>query len=199
MPELGFAEFTDPFIFDQMYLGGTWVPQRPVHEEPAPGCWALPTLAGTHIFQRPYRGDTKPADYRKLSFSFVVDAERDAAWRAVHLLKARCAPFYFSTGIRRTDVFAATSGTVYDLTSPLAAGIVPGVTSVTHPTRVTLNGVDSPSSATVSGQTATANDTGEIGVEYTSVHLVYFSQFALVVNEHNAASLAITLEEILPD
>lgn len=199
MPELGWAEFAQPYLFDQIYLNGSWVPQRPVlRQEPfEESCWALPTAAGTHIFQREFRGDDAPKDKRALRFSFDVQADTDLAWWALKEAKGTCAPFYFATGVRQTDTFAATSGSTYRLTSPIAAGIVPGVTTVTHPHVIKLDGVVDPSAATISGQTLTANATGTIIVQYTPVHWVRIAQFPEEIAQHNDAVIAVVLEELL--
>lgn len=186
-----------PFMTDEMYLNGVMLPWRQVDEEPAPSCWALPTEGGTHLFQRQYRGAVKPKDKSVLAFSFEFQVDDHVTWAALDEAKAQCAPFYFTAGIRKTDIFPATSGTVYRLTRPLAAGIVPGVTSLTHPSIVKLNGVVDAGAATVSGQNVTANDTGTISVEYTPVHLVYFTAFPLRVDAHNSAVRSVGLAEIL--
>lgn len=197
MPLGGPNEWPVPYQFDRLYIGGTWADQREVQQVPGPGCWALPTCAGTHIFQRPYRGALKPKDLRALQFSFQVLADGDTAWYALRELKAKCAPFYFGSGIRQVDVFAATSGQTLRLTSPLAAGIVPGITEGDYPTIVKLDGEVTPSAATVSGQSAVAAATGEITVIYTPVHRVWFSSFPESVAANNDVALDITLDEIL--
>lgn len=201
MPLAGWAHWPDsggpPFMTDEMYLDGVMLPWRQVDEDLAQSCWALPTQGATHQFQRQYRGETKPKDKSVLAFSFDFQVDHHATWAALDNAKAKCAPFYFTSGIRRTDIFPAVSGTVYRLTRPLAAGIVPGVTALTHPTIVMLDGAVDAGAATVSGQNVTANDTGTIAVEYTPVHLVYFTAFPLRVDAHNSAVRSVGLAEIL--
>jgi hypothetical protein len=188
----------EPFRFDALYIAGTWVPMREVQSEPTDaGCWALPTQGGTHQFQRPYRGEDKPKDLRSLRHTFQVQADSDAAWYALKKAKAKCAPFYFGDGARQVDVFPATSGTVYRLTSPLAAGIVPGIAEDDYPTIVELDDVVDPSAADVAGQDVTANADGEIAIAYTPVHLVWFSQLSESLEANNAATLNIVLDSIL--
>jgi hypothetical protein len=197
----GWAHWPDdghpPFMVDEMYLNGTMLPWHEVQEEPAPSCVASPTHGGTHQFWRPFRGALKPKDYSALAFSFDFQADDYATWAALDEAKATCAPFYFTAGLRKTDTFPATSGTVYRLSRPLASGIVPGVTSGTHPVVVKLNGVVDAGAATVAGQNATANDTGTISIEYTPVHLVYFTAFPLRVDAYNSAVRSVGLQETL--
>lgn len=197
MPLLGIAEFNEPYLLDYVWIDGTWVHNVPMQVEMAPGLFALPTHGGTHVMQRLYRGDLKPADYSALRFSMTIRAALQAAWYAVKTARAKGAPFYFAPGIRQVDYFAATTGSTYRLTRPLATGIVTGITSGTHPTVVRLNGSVDPSAATVTGQDVVAAATGAISVEYTPAHLVYFASFNESIGDHNLAELNVTLEEVL--
>jgi hypothetical protein len=197
MPFPGVAEFEEPYLLDEYYLDGAFIPARPVQSDPAPGLFALPTHGGTHVMQRPYRGEAKPKSYHALRFSLEVRAVDGDSWKVMKRAKAKAAPFYFACGKRQTDTFPATSGSTYRLSRPLAAGIVPGVNEAGWPTIVLLNGVEDPSAASVSGQNVLANDTGTITVEYTPVHLVYFVSFPEAIDEHNALDASVELEEIL--
>lgn len=198
MPLAGIAEFAEPYLLDRIYIDGTWVDHRPGYSQDlGPGCFPLPTHGGTHVFQRQYRGELKPKDKQVYQFRFPVRADGDAAWFALKKARAKCAPFYFTAGVRLVDTFPATSGNTYRLSRPLAVGIVPGIIAGDYPTIIELDGVEDPSAATVTGQNVVANDTGTITVIYTPVHLVYFSQFSETISEHNADDLDIVLDEIL--
>lgn len=197
MSEAGYAGFTDPYLFDQVWINGSWVDQFPVQIDRGAGVWALPTQGGTDIVQRPYRGSLKPALGTKWTFTLTVRALNETAWYAIREAEAAGTSFYFGTGVRRTATFAATAGSTYRLPSPLASGIVTGVTSVTHPTIVKLNGSVNAGAATVTGQNVAAVNTGTITVHYTPVHLVIFTSYPESITEFNSADSAIVLEEVL--
>jgi len=105
--------------------------------------------------------------------------------------------FYFSPLDRRTDRFDATSGETYKLTRPLARGIVPWVTSLTHPDKILLDGVEDPSAATVSGQNVVANATGEIEVHYTPAYRVIWKRMSDSIPAANGFVVSFEFEEFV--
>lgn len=194
----GWAGFTEPYLFDSIYLAGYTLPMVAVSASHSPGVIPLPTHGGTHKIQRPYRGDDMPKDYDALQWTLsAIKAVDSAPWYAIKRAKASGSAVYFGAGVRQVDSFAATSGQSYKLTRPLASGIVPGVTSVTHPTVVLLDGAVSPGSASVSGQVVTAAATGLIEIEYTPVHLVVVTSYSESIPQHNEAVVSLQLEEVL--
>ena len=197
MPSPGYALFDPLYLFDDLWFNGVFIPNIGLSMEDAPGVIPLRTAGGTVILQRPFRGSLKPKNYDSKTFSFTVRATDEDAWYTLKEARATGGVFYFGSGVRQVDIFAATSGTTYRLSRPLASGIVTGITSVTHPTVVKLNGSVSPSSATVTGQNVLANATGTIAIIYTPVHPVCFSRSSEVINAFNAADAQIQLEECL--
>lgn len=197
-PEPGYAHFSEPYLLDEVYIDGAFTPQWPgMSAEPSPGLWAIPTAGRTHKLQRQYQGDDKPKMYHCLKWSVPVAALAQTTWEAFKRAWSRGGAFYFATGIRYPDLFPAVSGQSYKLSRPLALGIVPGVTELDFPTIVRLDGVVTPSAATVVGQAVTANATGEIEVYYTPVHRVIFTAFPETINEHNLATATLAFEEVL--
>jgi hypothetical protein len=193
----GIANFEDDYLLDEIWIDGNFIKNVGLRMQGAAGVWALPTAAGTHIFQRPYRGDSKPKNFDAYRFSLTIRAVDEDSWYFIKRARAKAAPFYFASGIRVEDEFAATSGSSYRLSRPLASGVVTGVTSVTHPTVILLNGAVSPSSGSVSGQTLTASATGAITVIYTPVHAVWFAGWTEDAGTFNGADASIELEECL--
>lgn len=192
MADPGYVGFDVNYLIGpQWYLAGAWVPSRPVKSDPSPGVIPLPTHGGTHIVQRRWRGSNRPAKYDALVWSFMVRADDEAAWYALKRAVALAAPFYFATGMRRTDAFPAVAGRSYPLTRPLAASVVPGITEITHPTVVTGG------SGSASGQLFTASSTGLLTVDYTPVHLVVATQFPEEIPQENQLDAQIELTEIL--
>ncbi len=193
MPEPGYVGFdVDYLLGPDYYCNGEFFPSCPVSVQPAPGLLILATHGGTHIPQRSYRAPDKPASYDQLVFSLTVRAVDNDAWMALKRAKAVGAPFYFATGMRRHDYFVTSAGGTYDLSRRLATGVVPGISEGTHPTVITGG------TGSVAGRTLTATSSGPCWVEYTPVHLVYFSNgFPESIIQQNQMDAQAELTEVL--
>lgn len=198
MPLAGFAGFDEPYLFDRIFLDGTFIPQWPgLKADAAPSLFLLPTHGRTHIIQRPFAGSVKPKDYHALVFTVPTQAVDQASWYRLKRAKAKGGAFWFAPGIRQVDVFPATNGAPFRLSRPLATGIVTGITALTHPTIIFLDDEEDPSAATVSGQNVTANADGELAIEYSPAHRVVLTRFPETIEEHNKATATIVFEELL--
>jgi hypothetical protein len=159
------------------------------------GVILLETLARTHIVQVPYRGTAAPlvGDKREFGVRFLVDREEDFIRFELSRQVGRL--IYFCPGLWLADIFPATSGSVYSLTRPLASAVVPGVTSITHPPRFYLDGVEDANAATVTGQSVLANDTGELAVWYMPAFRVVILGFGYEIADVNDLRVSTTLSE----
>lgn len=208
MNEGGFIYWEPPFGHQGLpndgaiYLDGHWFQDWPEVGTtvfgmiPSQGLILLETLAQTHIPQRHYRGARAPLKGDKLDFScgFLVDGLEDYKFLARAVSRAR--PLYFCPGVWCGETFPAVAGSTYTLSRPLATGIVPGVSEVTHPTSLYLgDGEDAnPAAATVVGQTVSALLTGELFVWYMPVFRVAIS-WSQEVPDVNDLRVALTLSE----
>lgn len=159
------------------------------------GVVVLETHAGTHIVQVPYRGAAAPLVGNRKEFTTGLTADSLADYRHLEATRALGRPVYFCPGLWATDAFPASAGSSYTLTRPLAAGIVPGVSGVTHPVFVELDGVEDPSAADVAGQIVTANATGTLVVHYLAVFRVVILGFERSISDGNTLSIQLTLSE----
>jgi len=203
MPDLGYSYWdpmflVDPPWFDGAVLAAGGLPlQQPIDFSPGPGVLLLQSHADTDILQVPYAGSKSPAQKSRLTFSFILLGDFQEDYYRFKAARAKARPVYFCPGMRQVEAFDAISGTIYQLSRPLATGIVSGVSEGSHPTLVYLNGVLTPSAATVAGQSVTANASGVILVRYTPVHQVVVAELREQIIEENRLDVAITLQEVV--
>lgn len=163
----------------------------------ANGLVVVPTFAGTHVLQRPYYGTDAPEDRRRVQFSVSMLADDYDDYRAFARAAAAGAAVYWWPGIYTTEVFEITAGSTYKLSRPVAWSIATGVTSVTHPLDLYLDGVSDSGAATVSGQTLTAVKSGTLECNYSPIFKVVVLDFGQEVVSPNEMRLNATLEEVI--
>ena len=196
----GYQDWEDPlFLLTRPYLDGSLLSGPlffTVQRTPSPGVISLPTGAGTNIIQGDFAGAKSPDTKVHYEFSLSFDPVDDQGdYRLIMAAIAKGRAVYFTAGHPVVDVYQAISGQTYVLTRPLALGIVPDVTLATdYATRIYLNDVLTPGAATVAGQGFTANNTGEIRIEYTPVHRVLIELSESILGKNHIA-LNVTLTE----
>lgn len=201
MPSGGYLYWTQNWFDQQPWLDGKQLsavggPSQ-ISWTSASGLIIVPTCAGTHVLQRPYYGTDAPEDRRKLSFSLTMLCDDYDDYRAFARAAAHGAAVNFWPGVYATEVFTIVSGSTYKLARPVAWGTITGVTSVTHPLDLYLDAVQDLGAATVSSQTLTAADSGELEVHYSPVFKVVVLDLVQEVVEPNLMQLSCTLEEVL--
>jgi hypothetical protein len=195
-------EWEDPkYILDLPYLDGSFFARAlifPVSRKPDGGLIRLLTCAGTHIVQGDFVGSKSPLHKTPEEFTLAYDpVDSPDDHRLIRSAMAKGRSVYFCYGGRCTDVFDATSGSTYTLTRPEALSIVPdGSLSVDFTTRVWLNDVEDASKATISGQSVTANGTGELVIDYTPVYSVLL-EWGEQLRGKNFMAETINLTEVL--
>ena len=196
----GYLSWDDGFLQGgAVYLNGLSVPRMFSYEaNPQTGTlWGLRTHANTMIAQRLYHGVEAPQLRRGIDF---VGSWKVYSKEFAERLRAAAAVgnvFYFSVLDRRTDIFEAVSGETYKLTRPLARGIVPWVTALTHPDNILLDGAVDLAAATVSGQNVLANATGTIEVHYTPAYRVIGKKLSEAIPEANHFTVSFEFEEFV--
>lgn len=163
----------------------------------ASGLIIVPTCAGTHVLQRPYYGTDAPSDRRRLAFQLSMLCDDYDDYRALARAAARGSAVNWWPGVYATEVFTITNASTYKLARPVAWSTITGVTAVTHPLDMYLDGVQDLTAATVSGQTLTAADSGVLEVHYSPVFKVVVLDLAQEVSEPNLMMVSCTLEEVL--
>lgn len=141
------------------------------------GSSLVQTHSGNHSHVGIYRGTKAPDEYSRYIFNVTFRHREYADLTLLQRLYRSGNTFDFSVGIRTTDEFTATSGQTYTLSRPIAAGVVTGITTSTHPHEILLNGSSNPSAASIATQTVTANNTGTITVTYTPLFSVKMTSF----------------------
>lgn len=188
-----------PFLLDNPWVNGEFLDSKtePFTKDPALGVNLLLSKAGTAILQKPYRGAKAPDAWNRVVFTFQMMADYRDDFLRFRRAAAIGSPFWFTPGGRETDIFQAVTSSTYTLTRPLASSQVTGVTEVTHPTVVLLDGVVDAAAATVVTQTVTALKTGQIEVQYTPVYWVAVMEAEEAVDQHNSMPFSVVLEELL--
>ena len=196
---MGYASWSKPYLFDHFYVddGFLVTASLPIKVNPSTGVNLLVSRAGTATLQKPFRGSKAPDGYERLVFKISMKADSESDFYVFRRIKAKGAAVNFSPGMRMTDIFQATSGEVYTLSRPLASSVVPGVNETTHPTTILLDGVSTPSAATVVGQAVTANSTGEIEVQYTPLFKVAVLSTSEQIAAFNDYPLEVELSELI--
>lgn len=204
--ESGFMTWEPPFGHaglpseGAIYLDGHWHrdwPENGIEWAPDDGVILLPMLAGNNVVQVPYRGSKAPliGDKQVFTGGFLVDREID--FQQVEKVAAKGRPVYFCPGLWRLEIFPGVAGSTYTLTRPLAAGIVPGITALTHPPKFWKDDVEDANCATVSGQTVTVVETGEIAVWYLPAFRVVFTDYRRAITDVNDLGCTFTLSEFV--
>jgi hypothetical protein len=176
----GYFGWAQEILFNRVFFGGRIFTNLnedaagPLTVTQPAGVIVVPMHAGNGVVWAPYRGADKPlaAEARTFSLAILADEEQDFYWFMA--LRAQGAAVYYCPGLPAVDSFQAISGQVYQLTRPQAIGIVPAVTTGTHPPRFVLDGVDAPGAATVAGRSVTAAASGLLSVWYMPVYSVAF-------------------------
>jgi hypothetical protein len=183
-----------------IYLGTHFyrdVPEEQMTVTASDGVLVLPTLAGTNILQKHYRGSDRPlkGDKREFTIAFLADREDD--FIRFEIAQSEGQVLYFCPGLYVVESFQATSGSVYRLSRPLAAGIVPGVTAGTHPVRFYVNDVETEDAAVVAGQTLTASVTGKLAIWYLPAFRVVILGYQYNIDGVNDLRVQATLSEAI--
>ena len=197
-----FNEWTDPvYLLDRPYLNGSFLSRqipKPTQRKPVVGVIPLPTCAGTHVVQGDFAGAKSPNDKVEWEWTITfnpVDSQDD--YELFMVAMAKGGPVYWTAGQPCVDTFNAVSGSTYKVSRPLADGIVPdGSLATDHAYKVYLDGVLTPSAASVSGQTVTAANTGEITIIYCPVHRVLL-QMDEALTDTGVMGCQVTLTEII--
>ena len=163
----------------------------------ANGLVVVPTFAGTHVLQRPYYGADAPEDRRRVQFSVGMLCDDYDDYRAFARAAASGAAVYWWPSIYTTEVFEIAAGSTYKLTRPVAWTLASGVSNVTHPLDLYLDGVSDSGAATVSGQTVTAVKTGTLEINYSPIFKVVVLDLAQEVLSPNQMRISATLEEVI--
>lgn len=187
------------------YLDGRFYVVSPGFEEesggiqwsPEDGVILLPTHGPNNILHVPYRGSKAPLRGDKTRFTAPLLADYQEDFEAIEAARAVGRAMVWCPGIWPTEAFQAIEGEEYLLTRPIAHGIVPGITTVTHPLRIKLNGVLDEDAADVAGQTVTANATGELTVMYLAAFRVVVMEYARAVPRGNDFEISLILEEVV--
>lgn len=208
MPDAGYRYWETLPLFDTggnlpgVYLNGRFYPVWLEEESggiqwaPEDGVILLPTHGPNNIVHVPYRGSKAPLVGDKTVFTAAMLADYQEDLEAIELARALGRPLVFCPGIWPTEAFPAVAGQDYLLSRPVAQGIVPGITTVTHPHRIRLDGVLDETAATIGGQTVTANASGELSVKYLAAFKVVV-QLAHSVPAGNQYELTVTLDEVI--
>ena len=170
----GYLEWDRRVLVDYPYLDGrTLVGGFPeITWEESEGLMVLKMYDGSHRTQTLYVGDKAPTLKSAFTFNFsmLYDDEEDY-FRVVRAAR-RGAVVWWCPYLWTEEVFNVTNGNTYTLSRPIASSVVPGVTAVTHPTTFYLDDTLDGGAASVTSQTVTAADTGELAVRYMPVFRV---------------------------
>ena len=161
------------------------------------GLIVVPTFAGTHVLQRPYYGTDAPENRNRVSFSVSMLCDDYDDYRAFARSAASGAAVYWWPSIYTTEVFEITAAATYKLTRPVAWSLATGVSSVTHPLDMYLEGVADAASGSVSGQTFTAAKTGTLEISYSPIFRVVVLDLQQDVASPNEMRISCTLEEVV--
>jgi len=200
LSDRGYSYWEPAFDLDAQYLNGVTlqVKQMPMVMPDGGGAVRLPMHDGTDVVFNVFRGINASDGYDRKSLSLTLLGHYQEDYWQFKKAKMSAAPVWYAPGYRVNDVFTAVSGKGYILSRRLADGIVPGVSEATHPTKVFLDGVDTPGAITIGGdkQSITANSTGEIEVRYMPVLRVIVTSVPDVVEAHNRLTIDIEMDEI---
>lgn len=195
----GYLLWDDRWLIDAPWLDNGTLPGgiTALAWEEADTLLALPTHGGTTILQNLDLGTAAPDT--RVAFGFTVSrlGVTEAEYARVRRAKAKGRAFYWCPYVWAEEVFQIVNGSTYTLTRPVARGIVTGVTALTHPDTLELDGSSAPSAATVSGQTVTAADTGELVIRYLPVFRVIMPRLSNQVPEVNGLSYDFDLLEVV--
>jgi hypothetical protein len=200
----GIAGWSPQYLLDRPYFAGSFLEfglPAPASWQPADTTVVLRSMAGTDHFQKLYQGTKSPANKAKHNFTVSILADSQADYELFQTAQAVGAPVYWCPGVRMVDFFpAAVSSQTYTLSRPLATSVIPDAAPFIHanyPETIYLNGSLSPGSASVSGQTLTAADSGDIACHYTPIHWVRVANISAALPTHNGLQYTVTLEEVI--
>lgn len=160
------------------------------------GVGVVVTIDGRGYLQAFYRSEAKSLRADRLSQTPTIICSQEGDWETI--MRAGALPSGVAWCPYRWDceAFQVTDGGTYQLARPHAAGIVPGVTSGTHPVKLITGGVEDPTAGTVEGDVLTAAMTGLLFVIYLPIYTVAVTARTESVTEYPVLSVQISLEEV---
>lgn len=198
----GYLHWTTPhYDPDTVYIDGMFVEtgMQGLSKKPSSGTlFHMKSHANTSILQQLYFGPEAPQRRDGVDFSVEFQVFVDELLEKLRSISSLSNWFYFCPFDRQADIFDAVSGSSYTLVRPLARSVVPGVTSVTHPDLIYLDGVLDGAAASVSGQTLTANATGVIRIDYTPAYrVVLLGDITERIGDIGEILVSMTLNEVV--
>lgn len=204
----GFTEWTEQFLVPD---GRVWIGTRrfanffevsggsiTVGNSDSPTV-LLPTVGGTNIPQKFYRGPRAPksANFRNFAVGFVGDDQNDFDY--FKLAQARGTPQRFFPGYPEIEVWDVISGQTYNLRRLPWNGVIAEIPGVLEdedmPITFSLDEEAAPAAASVSGQIVTALATGELAIKYYPIYQTIFSGVSDSVEDSNSLTCSCVLNE----
>ncbi len=160
------------------------------------GAAVVVDLEGNGRAQGFYRGAGKSlrADRLDMTVSVIIDEQGDEV--TVKRSKAVPAGVPWCPYLWDLEEFDAVDGEIYELARPHAAGLVPGVTSGTHPPLLLLAGVEDPDAATVEGSVVTAAATGRLSIYYMPLYNVMVTALSEGTTVYPVWTVQLSIEEV---
>lgn len=162
----------------------------------AGGAAVVVDLEGNGHAQGFYRaaGKSLRADRLDMTVSVIVDEQDDL----VTCKRAKGTPsgVPWCPYLWDLEEFDAVDAGVYALARPHAAGLVPGVTTGTHPPLILLDGVEDAGAATVTGTVVTAAATGRISVYYMPLYSVMVTALSEATTVYPVMTVQLSIEEV---
>lgn len=202
----GYLQWTSRHLKDYFYLDGkTYTVHQgfdeiSVAESDECGLIVIPTAAGTHVLQKPYYygGSNRSSARTFYEFQFKVMGYDEEEFFRLKRASARGASFYFVPFLWVEEYFPGAEVAVsYTLTRPVAWGIATGVTSGTHPAVYFKADVEDANCASISGQTLTIAEQGDITVRYMPAYRVICAGLSESYTEVNKVVMDVTLREVV--
>lgn len=202
MSDEGYLGWTPELFFETPWLDGAFLSEAPeegVNSGPAPiGVVTVPMLNGRDVTQRLIGGAKAPEALERQTWSMSM-APSETDYARIQSARAKGYPVHFSLGGRVSDYYrGVVAGDERTLSRPLAAGVVSGVTSMTHPVELLWDGAVDAGAATVTGQTVTVVNAGpgDLEVRYTPVYLVRVEAVPWSVPQTGELVLDMVLTEV---
>lgn len=196
----GYLYWPNPYLNDPPYLDGhtfealDW--PGSISWTTTPGILVIPTLAQTHVLQRPWTGRGAPVARQAFTFGIEFLAADRPGFVAVERAATRGGVAFYP-GLYATEMFNVTTGGEYRLSRTVAWDEIAGVSAATHPLELRLDGAVAPSAATVNGRTVTASDDGLLEVGYPALFRVVVTDYRASATAPNRLDITCTLEEVL--
>lgn len=204
MSALGISDWTPRYLLPKPWFDGAFLEfalQANVSFKGDDATVTAKTMAGTTIMQRAYQGAKSPGNKSPNVFTMPLLGDSQEEFEIFQRAQAGGEPVQFCAGFRFPDVFPfAVDGNTYTLTRPLAKSVIPDGPQfvwANYAETVWLNGTLSPSSASASGQTLTAADSGKIAIHYTPIHWVRVKDVSAALPTVNGLAVTVILEELI--